>query len=77
MARTSSPNSAGAQYFFCAGPACSSLNSQGTYVNFGNVTSRARRPPEDPGACNVDTSNGLGGAPKQLVTVKRVTITES
>jgi peptidyl-prolyl cis-trans isomerase B (cyclophilin B) len=76
MARGSAPNSAGAQYFFCAGTACSNLNSQGTYVNFGKVTS-GLDVLQKILASNVDESNGLGGAPKQLVTVKKVTITQS
>ena len=76
MARTSSPNSAGAQYFFCAGPACSQLNSQGTYVNFGKVTS-GLPVLEHILSLNQNTNNGLGGAPSQLIIVKSVTITES
>jgi len=38
MARTGAPNSAGGQWFFVAGPLASALDSQGTYVNFGDVT---------------------------------------
>jgi cyclophilin family peptidyl-prolyl cis-trans isomerase len=38
MARTQQPNSAGAQYFFVADAAASSLDAQGTYVVFGQVT---------------------------------------
>lgn len=76
MARTAQPNSASAQYFFCAGPLCSNLNSQGTYVTFGHtVTGQAVL--EKILALNVNTSGGLGGAPKQLVVVKTVNIAES
>jgi cyclophilin family peptidyl-prolyl cis-trans isomerase len=39
MARTQDANSGGAQWFFVAGPKASSLDSQGTYVTFGKVTS--------------------------------------
>jgi cyclophilin family peptidyl-prolyl cis-trans isomerase len=39
MARTNAPNSAGAQFFFATGPNVSVLDSQGTYVKFGKVTS--------------------------------------
>jgi cyclophilin family peptidyl-prolyl cis-trans isomerase len=76
MARTSAPNSAGSQYFFCAGPQCSNLNSQGTYVTFGHTVS-GQAVLEKILALNVNTSSGLGGAPSRLVLVKTVNITES
>ncbi len=76
MARTSAPNSAGAQYFFCAGASCSNLNSQGTYVTFG-VTTSGLPVLEKILALNVNESNGLGGAPSPLVLVKSINITES
>ena len=76
MARTPRPNSAGAQYFFCAGVSCSQLNSQGTYVTFG-VTTSGLNVLEKILALNVNTNSGLGGAPSKLVMVKTVTITES
>jgi len=76
MARTSAPNSASAQYFFCAGAACSQLNGQGTYVTFGHVTSGLPVLEKILGL-NENENNGLGGAPSQLVIVKTVTITES
>ena len=76
MARTSAPNSASAQYFFCAGASCSNLNSQGTYVTFGHATSGLNVLEKILGL-NVNESNGLGGAPSRLVTVKTVNITES
>ena len=76
MARTSAPNSAGAQYFFCAGASCSQLNSQGTYVTFG-VTTSGLAVLEKILELNVNTNNGLGGAPSNLVIVNSVTITES
>jgi cyclophilin family peptidyl-prolyl cis-trans isomerase len=76
MARTSSPNSAGSQFFFCVTAACSNLNSQGTYVVFAHVTS-GLAVLQKILALNVDQPGGLGGAPKVLVTVKALTITES
>jgi cyclophilin family peptidyl-prolyl cis-trans isomerase len=76
MARTSAPNSAGAEYFFCAGVSCNQLNSQGTYVNFG-VTTSGLDVLEKILALNVDQNNGLGGAPSKLVLVNSVQITES
>jgi cyclophilin family peptidyl-prolyl cis-trans isomerase len=75
MARTSAPNSAGAQYFFCTGPACSNLNSQGTYVTFAHTTAGL---PVLQKIIGLSTGSGsLGGAPSTPVTVKSVTITES
>ena len=38
MARTQAPNSAGGQWFFVSGPKASSLDAQGTYVVFGDVS---------------------------------------
>lgn len=38
MARTSAPNSGGAQWFITVNDAVSALNDQGTYVVFGNIT---------------------------------------
>jgi cyclophilin family peptidyl-prolyl cis-trans isomerase len=76
MARTSAPNSASAQYFFCAGPQCSQLNGQGTYVTFGHTIS-GQAVLEKILALNVATAGGLGGAPSHLVLVKTVNITES
>jgi len=37
MARTSAPNSAGAQFFFTTGPNASNLDTQGTYAVFGTT----------------------------------------
>jgi cyclophilin family peptidyl-prolyl cis-trans isomerase len=76
MARTSAPNSAGAQYFFCAGVSCSQLNSQGTYVTFG-VTTSGLAELDKILKMNVNTNTGLGGAPSSLVLVNSVNITES
>jgi cyclophilin family peptidyl-prolyl cis-trans isomerase len=76
MARTSAPNSAGAQYFFCAGSACSELDSQGTYVTFGHATSGVPVLQKIL-SLNENQNNGLGGAPSQLVIVKSIKITES
>lgn len=76
MARTSAPNSASAQFFFCVTSACSGLNSQGTYVVFAHVTS-GLNVLQKVLSLNVNENNGLGGAPSQLVTIKTVTISES
>jgi len=76
MARTSAPNSAGAQFFFCVTSACSNLNSQGNYVVFAHVTS-GLDVLQKILALNVNENNGLGGAPSKLVLVKSITVNES
>ena len=51
MARRGEPNSAGAQYFFTVTPDAGLLDSQGTYVVFGEVLEglgRTRRHPRQP-----------------------------
>lgn len=75
MARTSAPNSAGAQYFFCVTSACANLNSQGTYVVFGMTTSGLDVLQK---ILALDATDAAGNeGPSQLVTVKSITITES
>lgn len=76
MARTSAPNSAGAQYFFCVTSACSQLNGQGNYVVFGHVTS-GLDVLQKILASNVPEPGGLGGAPGKLVTVDSIGVTQS
>ena len=77
MARTSAPNSAGAQYFFCAGASCSNLNSQGTYVTFGAGHQRARRAGEDPGTQRQREQRPRAAPRADSSLVKTVNITES
>jgi cyclophilin family peptidyl-prolyl cis-trans isomerase len=83
MARTSAPNSAGAQYFIVYGPAASALNSQGTYVTFGHLTSKslsvAKKIADLYEACPAgdNACQGLGGGPRTLVLISKVTITAS
>lgn len=80
MARGSTANSGAAQYFFVYGPAASALDSQGTYVTFGHVTSglnvlqniaKLYEP------CPSGDQTCLGGAPRQVVLISKVTITAS
>ena len=75
MARTGTPNSGGAQYFFVTGPKASALDSQGTYVTFGKVTKGLDVIKKIIGLHEA-TSDGLGGKPSRTVTVKTITITE-
>jgi len=77
MARSQLPNSGGAEWFFVAGPKASLLDSQGTYVTFGKVTT-GLDVVQNILALNVDNPKiGLGGAPSRPVTIKTVTINES
>jgi peptidyl-prolyl cis-trans isomerase B (cyclophilin B) len=72
MARTTEPDSAGAQWFFVGGPNASALDAQGTYVTFGKVTE---------GLDVVKSILALAGedgqTPTKTVTVNSITITES
>jgi cyclophilin family peptidyl-prolyl cis-trans isomerase len=72
MARTSAPNSSGAQWFFVAGPAASALDGQGTYVNFGTVTEGLEVVQDILALAGDD-----GQTPTEDVTLTSVTITES
>ncbi|MGZ4710979.1 MAG: peptidylprolyl isomerase [Acidimicrobiales bacterium] len=76
MARTQQPNSAGSQFFFTVTDASSSLDAQGTYVVFGDVTS-GLDVLEKILASNVDGSGGLGGSPNPPVTVTSIIIGEA
>lgn len=74
MARTTQPDSAGAQFFFVTGPKAAVLDSQGTYVVFGKVVKGL-----DVTKAILALNSGagsLGGAPSRPVTIKSVTITE-
>ncbi len=77
MARTAAPDSAGAQFFFVAGEGASSLDGQGTYVVFGDVT-EGLDVVEGILASHVDDpTNPLGGAPDPTVTINSITIEET
>jgi cyclophilin family peptidyl-prolyl cis-trans isomerase len=77
MARSSGPNSAGAQFFFTADDAVSALDSQGTYVVFGEVSEGLDVLQAILALHEPDPASQLGGAPSRTVTVESVTITES
>ena len=81
MARGGAANSASAQYFFVTGPnAASGLNSQGTYVVFGQVTTglsilqNIEKNMFE--ACPSTDPSCLGGVPSQVVLVRSIKITE-
>ena len=81
MARSQGPDSSGAQYFLTTGPEVSALDSQGTYLNFGNVDEgldvlkeiMALGVPFPAGS----PMAGLGSGPKEPVIVNKITIEES
>lgn len=78
MARTSQPNSTGAQFFFVAGPNGSQLDGQGPYLKIGKATEGgdvldkilALHAPTDP-------SDPTEGAPSELVIINSISIAES
>ena len=81
MARTPQPNGSAAQFFFSSGPNVKNLDSQGTYLLFGNVTEgldvlQAIMASHVPCAPRTEMTC-LGGGPKDPVVVNTVTITES
>ena len=77
MARTAQPNSAGSQFFFTVTDAgTQSLDSQGTYVVFGEVIS-GLDVLQQILATNVEGSGGLGGSPNPPVTVTSIVIGEA
>jgi cyclophilin family peptidyl-prolyl cis-trans isomerase len=76
MARSQGVNSAGAQFFFVAGPAASALDSQGTYVTFGEVTEGLEVVQQILGTHQADPESQLGGAPNPPVTIESVEIIE-
>ncbi len=75
MARTAAPNSAGAQFFFAVNENTALLNSQGTYVVFGQMDDESLAVAEAILASHVDQpDNPLGGGPEPPVIVNSVTI---
>lgn len=77
MARTAQPNSAGAQFFFVAGPKASSLDADGSYVVFGTVVEGLDIVKQILASHVDDPASGLGGHPAEPVIVEKVTISES
>jgi len=75
MARTGAPNSSGAQFFFTVDSNAHLLDSQGTYVVFGQVIEG-----QDVLATILSShqpGGSLGGAPNPPVTVTQIEITEN
>lgn len=77
MARTGAPDSSSAQFFFSTGPEVSLLDSQGTYLLFGQVT-EGMDVIQAIIALHEDSGEQPGeGAPSRDVTVERVEIVEA
>ncbi|MCO8128098.1 peptidylprolyl isomerase [Acidimicrobiia bacterium EGI L10123] len=75
MARSMGPDSSSAQFFFSTGPNVELLDSQGTYLLFGDVVEGLDVLQEIIGLHEADDS-GLGGAPSRDVTIESVEILE-
>jgi cyclophilin family peptidyl-prolyl cis-trans isomerase len=72
MARTASPNGAGAQFFFAVNENTAALNSQGVYVKFGSVVEGL-----DVLEAILATAPSDEAPPNPPVTVNSISITES
>jgi cyclophilin family peptidyl-prolyl cis-trans isomerase len=77
MARSAGPDGAGAQFFFSVDENVTQLDSQGTYVTFGNVTEGLDVLQTIMGLHQADPQSQMGGAPSRPVTIESVTIDES
>lgn len=76
MARSQGANSGSAQFFFITGPNAANLNSQGTYVVFGHVSSGMDVLQRIASAPTKPLSGGLGDTPDPPITIQSVTIAQ-
>ena len=76
MARSAGPDSASAQFFLTTGPNASRLDSQGTYVVFGQTDDAGLTVAQSIIGLH-EAGGSLGGAPSRDVTVHSVTIEET
>ena len=76
MARSAGRDAAGAQFFLTTGPNTARLDSQGTYVVFGQTDDAGLAVAQSIIGLHVDTGS-TGGAPSRDVTVRSVTIEET
>ena len=74
MARSAGPDSSGAQFFFTTGNNTSLLDSQGTYIVFGQTDEAGLGVMQDIIALHQPDDSGLGDRPSRTVTVNSVTI---
>jgi len=76
MARSGRPDGASAQFFFGVNDAVSGLDAQGVYVNFGETVEGLEVLEAILALHEEDPSSGLGGGPRETVTIETVTIEE-
>ncbi len=76
MARSSGPDASGAQFFFSTGPNVSFLDTQGTYLLFGDVVEGLDLLQEVIGL-HFEDGVTLGGRPSEYVIVEQVEIIEA
>lgn len=74
MARSAQPNGSGAQYFFGVTDAVSALDSQGTYIKFGQVSQGLDVLQSILALHQADPTSELGGGPSREVIVNQVII---
>ena len=74
MARSGGPDASGAQFFFTTGNNTSVLDSQGTYIVFGQTDEAGLGVMQDIIGLHQPDDSGLGGRPSRTVTVNSVTI---
>ena len=74
MARSAGPDSSGAQFFFTTGPNTALLDSQGTYIVFGQTDEAGLAVMQSIIGLHQPDDSGLGGGPSRTVTVDSVTI---
>ncbi len=74
MARSAGPDSSGAQFFFTTGPNTALLDSQGTYIVFGQTDEAGLGVMQGIIGLHEPDDSGLGGRPSRNVTVNSVTI---
>lgn len=77
MARSGAPDSSSAQFFFSTGPNVANLDSQGTYLLFGDVIEGLDVLQAIIALHEEDPTSGLGGRPSREVTVTSVEIVEA
>jgi cyclophilin family peptidyl-prolyl cis-trans isomerase len=78
MARSQGPDSSGAQFFFVAGPNAGGLDSDGSFLVFGEADDAGLTVVQTILALNEgDPTSPLGGAPSRPVIVNSVTIEEN
>ena len=75
MARSAGLNSSGAQFFFTTGPEVAALDTQGSYILFGETDAAGLSVLQGiMDLYRVNPGSPYGGGPSREVTVRSVTI---